>query len=1177
MAKSKEYELAIKIAGEVERSFTESMGVTKKELNSIAKAAAKSTSGTEKTFQSGLTEVGGLFQSVGKTAGKVFKTITKAASAAGAGVTAGLGASVSVGAAFEKQMSSVGAISQASASDMEVLTETAKNLGATTQFTAEEVGEAMEYMAMAGWKAEDINSGIAGVMDLAAASGEDLGTVSDIVTDAMTAFGLSADQVGHFSDVLAQASANANTNVGMMGETFKYAAPVAGAMGYSVEDVALAVGLMANQGIKASQAGTSLRSIMTNLASPSETVADAMENLGLSLIDDEGRAKGFYEIMTDLRGSMSNMVKPTEEQMAALADLQAQLEAGSITDEEFAAQQEDMLAQIYGVEGSLKAASAAALAGKYGMAGLLAIVNSSDEDFAKLKESIDNCNGAAEQMAETKLDNLAGDVTIFKSAMDGLGIEVYDQVKDPMREAVQAGTDLISTVTQNIAGSGTIQDFIANMQEALPGVIQDVKDLGSGMADFMSPVLGLGGWLIENPEVIEGFLIGVGGAIATYKLITVVGSVASGFSKLSAVLTNPWAAAIVGVSGAIGLLVGVVAGVKAKNARDRAEELATHFGSMQLSLKDLKAAADAIVDNGSLSSLSEAVSAFEASEADIEAMNSAVETLNKANWKVSVGLELSEKDQAEYQSNIAEWVEACQKYVTDQAYGIHLAMSVVADGADTDSEQGQLAATAVKKIESFYQGKQEELAALGKELNEYVTQAFNDGLLDIDEAQHIQELQKQMADIQAALANSSYAASLERIGMGYSGVNLTPESFKNLQAEIGEAVNAAAESYGQAFEYDISAINVSLANGAITEEESEALKKEIKQNYLNNLGEIELQAQNFSLNTIMDAYGEELEAAMPGFTEKFNEAMANVVADPNNISNLIYQMEQLSDSTGLDSNIAKNISDLLEGMAPTTEELQNLADKYQEYGMDIPENISAGLKNAAALEAMAGDVEAIYLLATDELTNSEALQEMMNTCTEEGVAVPESFKKAIEDRQNAAAPAIDGVYQTTADYLRQVFANGFDVDTSVRVHAQSAVTVAPTAAAGTKWGGGHADGAIVTRPELAMIAEGGYPESVIPWDGSQNAFDLWMKTGQGIGALDKLSGGGIVGDLMDALDGGTTTNENVVITYSPNLNFYGGTPSQDDIVSAGRMSQQEFDKMMSQYLRNQHRLSFAGG
>lgn len=339
-------------------------------------------------------------------------------------------ACISAGMDFDSQMSTVAAISGATGEEFEILRAKAQEMGATTAFSATESAQAMEYMAMAGWKTTDITNGLAGVMNLAAASGEDLATTSDIVTDAMTAFGMSADQSTYFADVLAQTATNANTNVGMMGETFKYVAPLAGAMGYNIEDMSAAIGLMANAGIKGSQSGTSLRNIITNLASPTDTVAGAMDDLGISLTDSDGKTKSFGETLSDLRISFADLDEVQKTQYAS------------------------------------------AIAGKEGMSGLLALINSSDEDFDKLTDSIKNCTGASEKMAEIRLDNLEGDVTLFKSALEGAQIAISDKLTPVLRNLVKKATDWLPTV-----------------QDKLLSAIDVVMDIGKYLAQELTPIL----------------------------------------------------------------------------------------------------------------------------------------------------------------------------------------------------------------------------------------------------------------------------------------------------------------------------------------------------------------------------------------------------------------------------------------------------------------------------------------------------------------------------------------------------------------------------------------------------------------------------------------------------------------------------------------------------------------
>lgn len=383
------------------------------------------TSINDTGFKSGISKLNDFGNSCLKTVGKA---MTGVAAAAGAGVVA----AVKVGAAFEAQMSKVQAISGATGYDLQRLSDKAQEMGAKTKFSATESAQALEYMAMAGWKTDDMLSGLEGIMNLAAASGEDLATTSDIVTDALTAFGMSASDSTRFANVLAQASANANTNVSMMGETFKYVAPVAGALGYSVEDTALAIGLMANASIKASQAGTYLRAILTRMAKPTKEVQGAMDALNLSLTNSDGSVKSLNEVIDDLRNGFAGLSKAEQVQMAS------------------------------------------ALGGQEAMSGLLAIVNASTTDFDKLKDSVYNCTDAAANMAAVTQDNLAGQLTSLKSKAEGLGIAFYKSLQKPLTELASAGVSALSDLNAAYTSNGFV-GFINEIGNKIP-ILQTVTD-----------------------------------------------------------------------------------------------------------------------------------------------------------------------------------------------------------------------------------------------------------------------------------------------------------------------------------------------------------------------------------------------------------------------------------------------------------------------------------------------------------------------------------------------------------------------------------------------------------------------------------------------------------------------------------------------------------------------------
>lgn len=445
-------------------------------------------------------KLNGLSSAFKTTGGLLSKNVTLPIVGVGA-------AAVKTATDFEAGMSEVKAISGATGSEFDALRDKAIEMGAKTKFSASDSADAFKYMAMAGWDASQMMDGIAGIMDLAAASGEDLATTSDIVTDALTAFGLQASDSAHFADVLAQASSKSNTNVGLMGETFKYVAPVAGALGYSIEDTAVAIGLMANSGIKGSQAGTALRSTITRLAKPVGEAKDAVEELGISITNADGTMKPLSQTMVELREKFAGL---TEEQ---------------------------------------KAQYAAMLAGQEGMSGLLAIVNASDEDFQKLTDEINNANGAAEDMASVMMDNTAGAVEQLKGALESAGILIGEKLTPYIRKLAEWITGLVekfnslSEEEQDqivkfgliLAAIGPVLLILAKVISVVSTVVKAFKLFGTTMTTIKTSVdlvkagyAGLATQMGGIPKLVAGISTGFGGMLAPIMAVVAVVAVLIG-------------------------------------------------------------------------------------------------------------------------------------------------------------------------------------------------------------------------------------------------------------------------------------------------------------------------------------------------------------------------------------------------------------------------------------------------------------------------------------------------------------------------------------------------------------------------------------------------------------------------------------------------------------------------
>jgi len=479
-----------KMLDESAKAFGENDAKTQKWKQAVNEATAELNK-----MQSELKDIpGGLEEMAGKldAAGQKMQDAGKAFAPVSAAAAAGLGAAVKTAADFDSAMSKVGAVSGATGDEMAALRKKAREMGATTKFSASEAAEAMNYMAMAGWKTEDMLSGVEGIMNLAAASGESLGTTSDIVTDALTAFGLSAQDSGHFADILAAASSNANTNVSMMGETFKYVAPIAGAMGYSAEDTALAIGLMANSGIKASQAGTSLRAIMTSLQGEITISSAAMGDMVIQTTNADGTMRSFSDILADCREAFSHL---TESEAANAAE---------------------------------------AIVGQNAMSGFLALMGAGEADVNKLTDALTNADGASQQMAEAMQDNLNGQLTILKSQLEEAAISLGESLM-PMLETLvghlQDAADyfngLDDSTKQNIA-------TFALAVAAIAPVLIVVGKLASSIASVMTLVTKLSpfvtGTLIPAitgaKTAFLGATVAVGGISAPlWAVVAVVGAV----------------------------------------------------------------------------------------------------------------------------------------------------------------------------------------------------------------------------------------------------------------------------------------------------------------------------------------------------------------------------------------------------------------------------------------------------------------------------------------------------------------------------------------------------------------------------------------------------------------------------------------------------------------------------
>ena len=1104
----KEYKVKIQIGGEKDSSLDKAFSQTKRELDNLYRFSKR----TNQSFLSSVNKMDAF-------ADKTFSFMAKGAAAASAGITGALAASTAAGASFESQMSTVQAISQASESEMARLKALAKQMGIETKFSATEAGQGLEYMAMAGWDVDSMLAGLPGIMNLAAASEEDLGQVSDIVTDAMTAFNLEASRSAEFADVLAQASARSNTDVAMMGQTFKYVAPVAGALGFSIQDTATAIGLMANAGIKGEQAGTSLRAMFSRIVKPTAEVASAMERIGLSVTNSDGSMRSLDEILRDLRAGFS------------------------------------------GLSESERASTAASLAGQEAMSGMLALVNASDEDYEKLSDSIYHAKGAAEEMAGVRMDNLKGDVTLLKSSAEGAGIAIYEGLSEPFREGVQTGTEWLNSFTESV-------------EENLPTIRREVKSAGSALMGFADPVLDLGSWFLQHPEVIQGGLTGLVSTLLTFKAAKGITSAVKLFGSLSGMI-KAWPVAAAGL--AIGGIAGITSAVKAA-ARERAvKNLAEHFGDVTLSIEELGEAAKHVLGDDLFFGIEEMERSSARADDYYQTMKDSMEAVQKTDWKLSMGIELKEGDAQEYVAAVDAYVQNAQDYITEKGYELNLAVDLVMGEAGTGLSEDSGA---------FYQALLAQLDPLKQNISAALQDITKNGLT-LDKQKIVSDYLGQMAEITSMITEAENAAKLQMIQGKYAGAALDADSFQNLQAELANYTEQAIQSTDEAYQKVLTSLNAQrLAGekgmeGGISQEEFDARSAEAAQSYYQSKAETILNGQQAMVDTIMATYGDEIEPVLDSVNQKLDEKVGEVMTNPHNMlpedfmQGLQWAISEAMAEAELPSDAQDALGMLVKGMEPSEEQMTQLINQMKQSGQAIPQAFLEGMQSIDMIRAASGDEEGLWGTVGQIIAESPEQVLVLEAARQQGAMFPQAAFNAIE----AEYPNADTAARQFLEHLKSSFETGITANVPVSVSINTMMTPEGQTAVGklrnsAKNLPGHAEGGIFDTPHIAAFAEKG-PEAVVPLDGSQKAISIWQEAGKILGAYDKNS----YSRIYETISGGWRESGEKAVggygmpAFQPVVNIYGNTRRED--VSDGLiMTFEVWKEYMERYEDGRRRVSF---
>lgn len=889
-----------------------------------------------------------------------------AAAMGAAGVTLGATDALQTYAGFEQGMSQVAAISGATGKDLDDLTAKAKEMGATTKFTATESAEAFNYMAMAGWKPKQMIAGISGIMDLAAASGENLGTTSDIVTDALTAFGLKAEDSTHFADVMAQTAANANTNVGMMGESFKYVAPLAGAMGYNIEDVSQALGIMANSGVKGSMAGTSLRRIITNLTSPTKDQKEAMDEYGISLTDSMGRQKSLMEVMENMRDSL-----------------------GGLSETE-------------------QSAAASTIFGKEAMSGALAIINASESDWEKLSGAIDSADGASKKMADTMIDNLAGSVTLMQSALEGVKDNFGEGMEPILRPMVDSITSELPKLGDFVSNFFTgFNDDIEQMKRTTKwnnadmfGKIDiawdtliaqpfsqwidtkgkaEIADLIGGLFKDAGKLLpggeegGLTSWISAGILGIAGEkMLGFAGKIGTLskalKDFGTAGTFLGDFTSVAGGLIGP----VMGAAAAIGA---INFAIDAYNQKKIQTSLETHFGNIDLSNEESQLLADHIIDAQWSVNIEPVLGEIKNADKMEEQAKEALQSNKVIEFKANAGVTLNTDDINSYITNIDSYVSGVTSALESQTYSANIMVQTVLG----DSETGKTLSSA---IQDWTMQDSVKMDGLSKQLTQAVDQALSDGVLDVDEQKHIAELQDKINSILSQWTGFKDKAQWQVLQDHYgnmTGEQLSAGAYEQLTKDMEErrqAKSGELDEASQAFYEQLEAWNtpynssgeVDYLHGKSRLQEAGLDYEQVKKEWAHAV-----QYENDRENAnIMDFEANTLSGAYSDVGEWNSQTMGNAQFGQDAIQNLkAFGNTAAVEQSFVNDHADKGLKSMYDQyFADQVSDMRDSLSKYIEEDGKVPETLRDAYNKSIEVAAASGDYSAGTQLLANTIASS---------------------------------------------------------------------------------------------------------------------------------------------------------------------------------------------------------------
>ena len=859
--------------------------------------------------------------------------------------------SIELGKNYTSVMSEVAAISGASSSDLAMMEDTARQYGATTVFSASEAAEALKYMSLAGWDAQQSTDALGGVLNLAAASSMGLGEASDMVTDYLSAFGMEANKSTYFADMLAYAQSNSNTTAAQLGEAYKNSAANMHAAGQDVETTTSLLEAMANQGRKGSEAGTTLGAMMRDITAKMNDGAIKIGETSIAVQDASGNFRDMTDILT---------------------------EVGEATEGMGSAQRAAALSSVF-TDDSIK--------------GVNMVLAEGMDKVAGYEEALRSATGASEDMAETMNDNLSGDMANMNSAYEEMQLQTFEAMEGPLREGAQWITsDIIPTLTSWVPDAfGTLASGISKVGNALSPLIKTV---------------------LQNPKAIGSAFTSIGAGFAAMKTvntgltiaknITEAGGLTNALGKLGTKLFgSPWAA---GAAAAVAAITAVGLAVKKYNDIQIEDSLSTHFGSVELDDSQIEDFASRVISAQWLVNINEAIGHFENAEEFKQQAEEALATNDALEWKARVGIQLTEDEQSSYIQNIETFKENIEQALTEQT----LAAKMTVNEFDIKMADGSSLGSQIEKWAEQDLGKMQSLSA---GLTNLVQTALEDGIIDVDEQAAIDQLQGKINNIMEGWQEAEAQAQMDVLTQKYgklSGKDLTADTFTKVVEELGEqreTATAALETSEKKLYTTLNALNKADENGVqrISDEELVSYKQQAGYAVRNDQASMLGNSLEFEKNTLSDAYGEKLDSNYSAIQEQTGNFLnnANSYLANQDYTSLVDSMQSGFSSAMTGTSIfsdkdQKALSKIYDSMKPDVESMAGLIDEYREMGQAVPQDVMTAFNDAVQVGAAAGDADAAWQVFANQMIADPASEALVQAIQDGTVNVPDELKTAID-------------------------------------------------------------------------------------------------------------------------------------------------------------------------------------